>query len=439
VATSSVLLGFEVENFRSFRDQHTLQLTRAPRQHDNAFPDADVLPVIAIFGANASGKSNLLHAMGTMSTLIKTSATTEFERLPYSPYVLGNDDSRPTRFELSARIDDVRYDYGFTYDSSAILSEWLYSWPGTRRRVLFERGGSTDTWYFGDSLNGPNQTLSRATRPTALFLSTARLLNHELLGEVQGRLADLIRTVQTGDLATALQSTLRSVARDAERERQINLLMARAEFGVSALAIEEDRLPEEMRDTTRRIFEILMPDATPEELQAQVDESRLLPQLQHNGMSGGVAFPFAFESTGTRNFLALLGPILDRLQSGGVLVVDEIDTSLHPRLVSELVRLFQDPEKNPRQAQLILSTHDVTVIMNTANYNVLAREQVWFVDKERDGASRLYSLLSRSPRKSEVFSRAYLMGLYGAVPDINEHAFWDLWSRSIEQDHEHIR
>jgi AAA15 family ATPase/GTPase len=425
------LLGFELENFRSFRDRHFLNLTRSIYGRNEAFPSPDVVPAIAIFGANASGKSNLLRGISVMFSMIRSSATSDADHLPYTPYLLGDLDNEPTRFEASTRIDNIRYDYGFTYNAREVLSEWLYAWPTTRRRVIFERGD--EGWYFGDSLAGPNVALSKATRSNALFLSTARLLNHEFLTPIHAQLAGLINVIQSEDLTGSLQNTLRSISSDAIREAQVRRLMSRAEFGVSSLAVQENQWPEAVRDQTRRIYEILMPDATPEEIQAEIDKFRLLPQLQHLGMHGEVAFPFGFESTGTRNFLALLGPILDRLSSGGVLVVDEIDTSLHPRLVSELVRIFQDPEKNPRQAQLLLSTHDVTVIMNTATYHVLDRDQIWFVEKGRDGASRLYPLMQFKPRKSEVFSRSYLMGAYGAVPEINEDAFWGLWSTTVPE------
>jgi uncharacterized protein len=427
-----MLLGFTLANYRSFRVERTLQLTRPGRLHEAGFLHPDLVPAIAIFGANASGKSNLLRALGTMFSMIRSSASSEGDRLPFTPYALGEPNDEPTRFEVSTRFDGVRYDYGFTYDAEAIRSEWMYSWPSTRRRILFERNVETEGWYFGDSLTGPNQALSKATRSNALYLSTARLLNHEVLSEIQGQFVGLIKNISSENLGNVMQSTLRSLSKDAEREQQVTKLMARAEFGVVSLVVEEDTPTEEMRERSRRIFQAIMPKATPEEIDAQIDESRLLPQLLHSGAHGDVALPFGWESTGTRNFLALLGPILDRLATGGVLVVDEIDTSLHPRLVSELVRLFQNPEMNPRQAQLILSTHDVTVMMNTANYNVLQRDQIWFVAKAGEGISDLYPLLEFSPRRAEIFSRNYLLGQYGAVPEIDDHAFWGLWPDQVE-------
>lgn len=419
-----MLLAFEVQNYRSFRDVATLNLTRSSRFRVEAFPEPDVAPAVALFGPNASGKSNLLRALGMMFSMIRRSASDGDTGLNYTPYALGPATSDTTRFQVTVRLDGVRYDYGFTYDAERIASEWLHSWPKGRQRVLFERGVEGDGWYFGDTLVGANQALSRATRSDALFLSTAKLLNHDFLSSLQQRLGSLIRNVSSESLQETMQRTLERIARDPVRQAQVARLMTRAEFGIVGLSIEEDPFTDEMRETMRRVMKAVNPNATPAEL-SEVEGSQLLPQLEHQGANGKVAIPFGWESMGTRNFLALLGPILDRLSSGGVLIVDEIDTSLHPRLVSELVRLFQDPERNKRQAQLILSTHDVTVMMNTGDYNVLVRDQIWFVDKTSEGVSDLTSLLSFKPRQAEVFSRNYLMGHYGAVPAIDDYAFGD--------------
>lgn len=426
-----MLLAFELENYRSFRERKTLNLTRSTRFEVAAFPEPDVAPAVAIFGPNASGKSNLLRALGAMFWMIRRSAVDADERLPYTPYALGDSASRPTRFQIVVRLGGVRYDYGFEYDAQRIVSEWLHSWPKGRQRILFERNDEVG-WYFGDTLSGGNQALARATRDDALLLSTAKVLNHESLSDIQESLAALIKNISSENLQEILQRTLEGLSQNTSRQAQVTRLLTRAEFGVVGLSIEEDPLPDEMRDTLHRVIAVINPNATADEM-SEFERARLLPQLEHQGTNGKVAIPFAWESIGTRSFLALLGPILDRLEHGGVLIVDEIDTSLHPRLVSELVRLFQDPEKNPRQAQLILSTHDVTVMMNTGDYNVLARDQLWFVDKSADGVSDLYPLLRFKPREAEVFSRNYLMGRYGAVPPIDDSAFGNLWEDHLSQ------
>lgn len=428
-----MLLGFKVSNFRSFRDPAVLLLTRSGRVDGDAnlFPDPTVAPAVAIFGPNASGKSNLLRAISTMFGMIQSSTPESGERLPFSPYVLGDAVEPFTTFEVIVRFGGVRYDYGFTYDADRILQEWLRSWPKGRQRMLFERDvNEEESWRWGDSLTGQNAALARATRPDTLFLSTVKLLQHDILSPIQQQLASLVHTITSENLPGLMQATLRSLSEDPERAGRVIKLMSRADLGVVSMEIEEDEVPEDVRAATCALFATLAPSMSVEDVEERLGVKALSPRLRHSGSSGDIAIPFTWESVGTQNFLALLGPILDRLQSGGVLVVDEIDTSLHPRLVAELVRLFQSPRTNPRQAQLVLSTHDVTIMMNTGVYNVLDRDQLWFVEKDFSGASELHALSDLSARRNEVFSRNYLNGKYGAIPRIDNHAFLDLWDES---------
>jgi hypothetical protein len=366
-----------------------------------------------------------------MFRMIRGSASDASSPLPYSPYVLGPERDRPTRFMVEARFDGIRYEYGFAFNASRIVEEWLYSWPKQRQRTLFERRAGEE-WYFGDTMTGPTQSLAKATRANALFLSTASLLNHDVLTPLYSKLASLVTVLRTDDLDAVLQNTLKSLSSDRRRQSQVTELMRHAEFGISSFQIEEFSYPEEMMEESLKLLQAAVPDSTEEELRDQFFAKRLLPQLEHRGSSGPVAIPFDWESVGTRNFLTLLGPILDALERGGVLVVDELDTSLHARLVSELVRLFQRPEINRNQAQLILSTHDVTVMMNTGDYNVLQRDQIWFVEKDRQGVSTTFPLSRFKPREGEVFSRHYLLGRYGAVPDIDALSFKAVWPLDSE-------
>ena len=424
----NLLLGFRVENFRSVRSEQSLRLTRTARDAIEGFLEPDVVPAIAIFGANASGKSNFLRALSTMFRMIRTSATRPDEPLPFSPYLLTRTPQAETMFEVATRFNGIRYDYGFTYNNESITGEWLRSWPKGRQRTLFDRKGDDDGWYFGDSLSGGNLSLARATRSDALLLSTAGILRHEILSPLYEQFASLLHNTGTNDLPQTLQQTLQSLATKSDRQLAITKLLAHADLGVGSIVVEEDKLSEEVREQTRKLYEALMPNMSADELSERLDRATLSPQLHHASADGMIGLPFGWESVGTQNFLALLGPILDRLEAGGVLIVDEIDTSLHPRLVSELVRLFQSPLTNRRQAQLILSTHDVTVMMNAGDYGVLERDQLWFVEKDANGTSTVYPLSDFSPRKSEVFSRSYLNGRYGAVPAIDNHSFSNLWN-----------
>ncbi len=421
---SSLLLSFGLENYRSFCDAATLTFVRSRKNENPEFAYPEVAPVLAVFGPNASGKSNLLRGLATMFGMVDGS-TGMVRGLPYEPFMLSGGPSKPTTFQVVVVLDGVRHDYEFSYNGDAVLREALSSYPRGRPRLLFERTtvDGEDHWAFGDSMTGPSQALAKATRRHALLLSTASLISHDVLTPVQERLVALVESIRSDDMAEVLRRTVASLAENPQLAGMVEAYLRVADVGVASLRIERSRMTDDMRAQIERIVAAVNPDVSPDELRERFRNGPLEPMLRHQGEDGETfELPFEWESVGTRNFLALLGPVLGKLASGGVLVVDELDTSLHPRLVSELVRLFQSPESNPHQAQLLLSTHDVTVMMNTGDYETLRRDQVWFVAKIA-GKSAIEPLAAFNPRTNEVFSRAYLTGRYGALPNIDRHAF----------------
>jgi AAA15 family ATPase/GTPase len=430
-----MLLTFTLKNFRSFEDVQTLRLMHGAREQSEGMLHPDVVPALAIMGGNASGKSNLLRGLGLMFEMIRSSASRPDESLPYEPFLLGeSEDPGSTLFEVTVRLDDVLYNYGFEYDRSSIVAEWLYASPHGRQRTLFERGVGERDWYFGDSLSGPTQTMAEATRADALFLSTARLLNHRTLTPLQEQLGNLVRNLGPDTLPVLLQQTLESLENDPARLHRVTRFLKRSDLGVEKLSVEKNPWPAGLQEAALQFLQSSMPEATVEDLQSDLNWSSLQPRLTHRASNKRlVELPFEWESVGTRNMLALLGPILDQLMVGGVLVVDELDTSLHPRLVSAIVKLFVNPKTNPKHAQLILSTHDVTVMMNVSGYSALGRDELWLVEKNQyTGSSRLYSIWEHQPRKGEVLSRNYLVGSYGALPRIDETNFSDIFEWDAE-------
>lgn len=435
-----MLLAFKLRNFRSFRDEYVLNLTHGGRRLSEGMPHPDVMPAVAVFGGNASGKSNLLRGLETMFGMIQNSASRPGP-LPYEPFLLGAHEPGPTLFEVTVRLDGIRYDYGFEYTGKAVVAEWLYSNPRGRTRVLFERGLNEKSWYFGDSLPGATQAIADATRVDALFLSTTRLLKHQVLSALQEQLGGLVFFLNAENLALlVLQRTLESLKDDPIRAGRVARFLSDSDLGIESLTVEQAAWPPNVEEGLRRFHETITPDASPEEIQTQVALARLRPSLKHRSAGGNsVPLPFAWESVGTKNLLALLGPVLDRLSTGGVLVVDELDTSLHPRLVSTLVKQFTTVDKNPRQAQLILSTHDVTVMMNIGGYGAIDSDQIWLIEKDdNDGSSRLYSVWDfRKPHKGEVLSRNYLLGRYGGLPRIHDTNYPTIIWPDVEADDAH--
>ena len=323
--------------------------------------------------------------------------------------------------------EGVRHQYGFAYDAEHIHSEWLLAWPKKRPRVLIDRADTREPGdWFGDSVSGPNKAITRITRSEALLLSTSALLDHPSMNQIHDAVSRMFFFAGSRDMDSSMRYTIEGIFSTPKLRRSVLQLIREADLGIADLEIEEPTPPDEKSE---RIMRTVMTEVNPEYSEEELNEAlesfrRPQPWFVHNTVdSAGKRMPLQSESVGTRNFLALAGPILASLEHGGILVVDEIDTSLHPRLVSEIVRLFQSSKANPRQAQVILSTHDVTLMMNAADYDVLERDQIWFVEKDAEGASCVYPLSDFKPRRDEVYSRHYLQGRYGAVPLIDEGVF----------------
>jgi len=395
-----VLLGFSVANVLSLRDEQTLSLVSDGLDEGSARLTGVVaerrpvraLPVVGIYGANASGKSNVLGALRLMRAAVLDSHAewTRTDGVPRTPFALDPAAVKaPSSFEVDLVIDTTRWVYGFELSDTRVEAEWLHVYPRGRRQVWFDRDASAaEPFRFpGDHLKGERATLARLTRPDALFLSTAAAYNHPQLSVLYRWFhGNLWLVTPESDRAERERFTGRRLLTD-DRTRILELLR------VADLGIDE--------------VEVVRQDPDP-------------PRVRLVRTSGGrrTAFDFDDESYGTRNWFALLGPLLLALKDGAVLLVDELDASLHPALVAEFIRLFQDPAANPKGGQLIFTSHDTTPLGAATGDRPLGREQVWLTEKRADGATELYPLSDAHPRKDENLERGYRAGRYGGVPQV---------------------
>ncbi|HUQ55388.1 AAA family ATPase [Lentzea sp.] len=386
-----MLRSFRLGNHRSFRDEHELLLVPVYSK------DRAVLPVSAIYGANASGKSNLLDGLRFMATAVHDSfARWELDAgVPRQPFAWRPEGGAST-FVVELLLDGVRYTYGFELDDFAVREEWLYSYPEARRRVLFERDGSG--LQFGSTVGDRAKldVLRNLLRPNSLFLSLAAqtAIAHVLpvyrwfTDHLHFRLGDQVRPDE--------QAITEFLTADPGDCGYLVELLRAADLGISGLAV----------------IETARPDGSP---------ARSL-YMAHGDEE--VVLPFDVESAGTRSWLSLLPTVVTVLRAGGTVVIDEIDASLHPRLTAALVGLFRDVKANRGGAQLVFTTHDASLLNPVLGDEVLTREDVWFVDKDENGASSLYALTDFKPRKEgENLERRYLGGSYGAIPDVVAEAF----------------
>jgi hypothetical protein len=311
----------------------------------------------------------------------------------------------PIEYEVTFLLDGVRYQFGFTLTSKRILSEWLIVYKTTQPATWYERTFDEDkgkyTYKFSAQLLGAKTVWSDATRENALLLSTAVQLNSEQLRPIFDFLARGLVVFENGTMPIP-DYTVSHIATNQASE--VTRFLSDADISINDITLKKQQ----------GIFGGVKVDLATGKIEVATPESKevLLPTFHHKAPTGSAIFDFADESEGTQKLFSLAGPIFEILEKGQVLVVDELDRSLHALLVRQLVAMFQDPDVNTNGAQLIFTTHDTSLL----DSEILRRDQIWFAEKNEDQASCLYPLSDISPRKGEALGRGYLAGRYGGVP-----------------------
>jgi uncharacterized protein len=421
-----MLRSFRVGNHKSFlTEQELLLMPSFDKQRS-------VVPVTAIYGANASGKSNLLNGLDFMRSAVLGS----FRRwdplagVPRSRFRLAPEAAEtPSTFVAEFWAEGVAYTYGFTLDDARIREEWLYSYPEKRKRLLFER--EFEDVKFGSKLSesrGKLETVEQMTRPNALLLSVAIQSNIDFAHPVYRFFANDLTFSEPGPLRSDSPVQLaRFIERHLQNKVRVVDLLRSADLGITDLLVEEDADSFTVAlfdDDGSDVIQEVIPSISPSERRTRA-EIRDLVRYQIKTLHGDVNSPFDLseESHGTRSWLRLIPTALAALDSGSVLLVDEIDSSLHPLLTARLVGLFRDERTNPHGAQLIFTTHDTSLLGTMLGEEILKRDEVWFVSKQQTGATELYALSDFKPREGENTERRYLRGSYGAVPFVDHDDF----------------
>lgn len=416
-----MLLQFRVKNYRSIHDEVALSLLAST---DKALASTNVIPTglkglgtavrsAVIYGPNASGKSNLLQALAFMRGVVWDSAVSMqlgqvFNVQPFrlDPAAI----KEPSEFEITFVLNGVRHQYGFALTPGRVVSEWLLVYKTAKPQQWFSRSFDEATqasvYEFGSHLSGPRKIWQESTRPNALFLATAAQLNSELLGPVFAWIAEKILFFAAGMSAAPDHTT--ELLQTAEGKLAVRDFLASADTGISDIETVA-------RKGVRQ--QVFLNPGLPATVNRE-ERELLMPQFVHGTGSGAVRFELQDESTGTQRLYQMAAPVLDVLKNGRILVIDELDVSLHTLLVRRLVGMFQNPTLNANGAQLIFSTHDTSLL----DQSLFRRDQVWFTEKNSAQATRLYPLTDFSPRKKEALERGYLAGRYGAVPFFAEPA-----------------
>lgn len=419
-----MLVDFRVSNFRSIREEQTLSFVATS---DKAHEDTNcintghsgaprLLRSAAIYGANASGKSNLIFSLMTLQHLVLNSTRflEQQYREQYTPFLLDvSSRYAPTKLEITLLLDGVRYQYGFEYNADRILGEWLLVYKTGKAQRWFEYHYNPETkqndWEpFSVHFKGFKEVWKANTASRALFLTQAAQSNSLQLQPLYNWFAnDLIVLLSRAEFN--LGPTLQRLD-DPRYKDWVLRLMNAADIHVSDIKVEKKKGQQ---------LEFKLEPGKPPELLTFEGE---LPDIEfcHATADGAeVWFDRRYESYGTQRLLGYAGPLLDAIDNGKLLVVDEFDTSLHPLLTRYVLQLLHKSHLPENGAQLWMTTHDSSLL----DPELLRRDQIWFVEKQREQTSELYSLTDYSPRKNEALERGYLMGRYGAIPFLGEFQF----------------
>ncbi len=423
-----MLIEFKVKNFRSIRDEQTLSLvaTKANKELPDCVIDKPLkglaglkfLKGAALYGANASGKTNVMQALRFLADFVKCSATKiqPGDPIGTEPFKLDQSSAtEPSELEVTFETQGTRYLYGVVLTSERVVEEYLYAYPEGRSQRWCHRTYNKDKqsyeWEKPSSAFKPDKKLQDYTKENTLFLSVGAQWNHEQLTNVFNWFKNELRFIHLSadDFGISPIYTAKQLDDPHSRSRILNLIRS-ADVGV------EDAQAKEIEIEVGSGFRGAVKAAHSEDGKKKYFRTEI--HLIHHSETGeAISMDFEKEeSAGTRRFFSLIGPWLDILDNGYTVFIDEVDTSLHPNLVKELLKLLFCAKNNTRGAQIIFTTHNPVFLDQT----LIRRDQIWFTEKDDSGATTLYPLTDYKERSQAAIGKRYLAGVYGGIPFLPE-------------------
>ena len=418
-----MLLSFTIENYRSFAHEATLDMQspkfQTLRPHEDESWNDLVLKRAAIFGANASGKTNIIKPLEILRNAITSSIRNEdLVKSLYNPHKLYKDD--PTTFITEYEYEDVRYRWTLVLDKTGIVEESLYANAKRIWQLIFDR--ERDTIVFGKGARIPNaaqENINQFLKPTALCFSAWSTIKNagRFIGAVYWWKDKMLPPIHISDPHRKARHSwvMELASKNINWLKLLKHMMTVADVGITDVSVKEEALPEILREA------LIDLEKTQAEISGNTPQGRFLDiyrrryiEFHHEGESDGFVLKEEDESRGTQVWIDRIVPALYALYHGALLIVDELDSSLHPTLLREFIHYFQDEEINTKGAQLIFTTHDLTLLGNHPT-EALDRNEVWFVEKQQS-ISELIALSEFSSRDNHNIEKRYLQGVFGAVP-----------------------
>jgi uncharacterized protein len=415
-----MLINFKIKNFRSIKDEIILdmQATKDKTSKEQAVFEVGKIAFLksaAIYGPNASGKSNILKAFAVFHKMILESMLRSNMNidLPNEYFKLNSEtENKPSFFEMKFLISDTVFVYGFEINKKKVCAEWLKQEKGNK--ILFERIEQeirSNKNYFQEA----TAALKKQTAERVLFLSILAANN----GEISKRIVDFVHKINIisgAQRGNTLDFSFGQFLNNLKISERMKEFVLKADFGVVDIKANEKMiLAKQIQNIPDKFKEALFK----EDSKIAERSLKFLHKKYNNNKEEAGNEPldfFAEESDGTQQMFALSAPFIDTLENGKVLFIDEIDASLHPLLCQYLISLFNSKEKNTKNAQLIFTTHDISLLKE----ELLRRDQIYFTDKNKIGSTELFSLSDISERKGVDFAKRYLEGRYDALPYLSD-------------------
>jgi len=426
-----MFLQFSVNNYRSIKDTATFSMACGVKDNDNFFSVGkyDLLPSAVIYGANASGKSNLLHAMAFMRNMVlnKDKVIQSTDTLAYDPFRLNTStkDASST-FEMLFFIGEAKYRYGFEADNTTIYSEWLFEdTSGRKEAKLFYR--DTDEEHYVNKTRFKEGYAFFDTATSKIKVSKNQLFLWKCDREDDGIISkSILQWFESFNLIDGLDHdgyvnyTMKKMD-DENFKHEIIKLVKTADIGIEDITVQEEELPKEFFDNSPFSQEFIKEMINQKGSKIPIIKTIHTVFDAQENESNRVVFELdSEESLGTRKFFKMSAPILNTLREGKILMIDELDASLHPTLTQHLIELFHNKEINTKNAQLIFATHDTNLLKS----HIFRRDQIWLSEKDKYGATDIYALSEfKGVRKNDDFEKHYIQGKYGAIPYLGKFEF----------------
>jgi len=418
-----MLIEFNIENFRSIKEEITLSMVSTK---DNSFENnliktevlkgESLVKSAILYGANASGKTNILLALRELRRLVMNSHENQKGgSILFYPFKLDNLYlEKPTKFSVTFIKKGVKFVYGLSFNGEKVITEHLYTYPNNYKKIIFERNNTNEYKFVVDEKK--QNFISERTLPNVLYLSKATQENIAIVSQAFDWFKDNLRIIESTDHPGLSEYTAMMLKED-NTKKLILKAIYEADVGIDDISMTMKKL------NVDKMFKGVPPKVKELLIEITKDEnnsgSKNIERPEIKTIHKSVPFNLGEESDGTRRIFSLIGPWIDALEKGRVLVVDEVDTKLHPKLNEFLIKLFHDKTQNKKNAQLIITTHNTNLL---DIQDIFRRDQIWFTEKNnKTGATDLYSLIEYSPRKDKNIERGYLAGKYGAIPYIKDN------------------